>query len=911
MGTDGRYVFPPGRRAAYEMLLAPLGVYQYVGGKVVTLLVSDGLCQFQGETREVLTDHFNNRMFEKVHPDDVQNLAQMAYKFAIQIGKYDAVYRSRLYGRDEYRYVHAISKYHVMEDGKQVAFTHYEDITETLHSLVENARNIEAPLTQFLNENASAMVIADSRTEHLYYYNKAACRMLQPQVIFDSGMTFQQFFYHDIPGGIVGLFSAADMGIHIVEEPRTHRSLETMVVSTTWEKEEAYAVYFYEHPESARGEQKVDLRHQRLAFQHTMFSGASNDLKFWQDGYRGFRVWNLTKNTLAADAGYNHLKIVYGSRLTYPLYLQSVLAAVPRPEERQILEKLTRENLMYSYETGGYPRTTRFRLETNHGHVEMQTSFVLMRSPGDHDLYLKVTEENISQRSLIEDMFHRAVEKEYDYVAYFDGKANTCRIISSFATSQDQWDRLISIEDYLANFVEHLEKAIHSVEDFLAYVAECCKGKQEHVFTYELPNQHIKRVNIQFTDRANQLFFIYRSDVTDVLLIERKRRSELEALRDEAQAADREKNMFMARMSHDLRTPMGAILSLAQFGIEESVTDGCRGYFRQILDSGQYMLGMLNDILEMQKLISGKVELLEDTICLGEIEEHVFTIVRPRAQAKQLRLTAQHHLPSGTYVRCDYRKIERILINILNNAVKYTPEAGSIQWTSHQEAEGGTIRVVHEITDTGVGISQQFQERMFEPFSQEKNLLSAQEGGTGLGLATVRKLIDAMQGEIEVQSELGKGSCFRIVLPCRAATAEQIAEYQRLHHPVSMEKQEFAGRYALVCEDNELNQMIIGKILTEAGFKVDLAENGEKGVGLVSRNHYDVVLMDVRMPVMDGLEATRRIRAANKELPIIALSANAYAEDIKKSLDTGMNAHLAKPIDIQKLLGTLHSVIGI
>jgi len=910
MENDGRYIFPPERREAYEVLLAPLGVYQYVGGKVVTLLVSDGLCQFQGETREVLTEHFNNRMFEKVHPDDVQILAQMAYKFAIQVGKYDVVYRSRLYGQEEYRYVHAVSKYHTMHDGTQVAFTHYADITEGVHSLVEMAQNAESPLAAFFNENASAMTVVGSKTEQLFYYNKAACRILNPQIPFDSGMTFQQFFYHDIPSGIVGLFNMVDMGLHVVEEPRSHGKLEVMVVSTTWDKEPAYAIYFYEYQQAGQeNNKKEDLRHRRQAFQNTMFSGSSNNLNFWQDGYKAYRVWNLTKNALVMDEGSNYLKTRYGDQLTYSLYHRDVLAMVPKQEERQILETMALENLEILYESGDYPRSIRFQLETTHGHVEMQTGFVLMRSPLDDNLYLKVTEENVSQRIVIEMLFQRAVEKEYDYVAYFDGKADTCRIISGLATSPDQRDRLISIEDYLLNFREQLGLLAWTVPGFIQFVQERCRDDVEYVYTYELPNNHIKRINIQMVDASNQLFFIHRSDVTKLLQVERQRRAEIEILKDEAQAANREKSMFMARMSHDLRTPMGAILSLAQFGMKESSDDVCQRYFKQIFDSGEYMIGMLNDILDMQKLASGHIELLEETIHAGEIEEHVLTIVRQRVQEKKLHLTTQHVFPENRYIRCDSRRVERIIINVLNNAVKYTPPGGSITWNSHMMILRGAPCVVHEIADTGVGMSHEFQAHLFEAFSQEENILSRQEGGTGLGLTIVKKLIEVMDGAIEVQSELGKGSCFRITIPCKEATAAQIETYKNAHKLTPSDTYDFAGLHLLVCEDNELNQMIIKKILETAGFTVDMAVNGEEGVRFVSTNHYDGILMDIQMPILNGLEATERIRTFNNDVPIIALSANAYADDIQKSLAAGMNAHMSKPIDTQKLLSVLNTVL--
>lgn len=910
MSTDGRYIFPPDMRAAYEALLAPVGVYQYVGGKVVTLLVSDGLCQFQGETRAALTEHFDNRMFENVHPDDVQTLAQMAYKFAIQVGKYDVVYRSRLYGKAEYRFVHAVSKYHTMHDGAKIAFTHYEDLTESVQSMALINQNMETPLVKFLNENATAMVIVSSKSHHLFYYNKAVCRLLQPQLPFDSAMTFQQFFYPDIPDGITGLFSAVDMGVHLVEEPRTHRKLEVLAVSTIWDREEAYAIYFYEAQKTTNINLKAtDLRHRRLAFHNIMFSGASNDLDFWQDGYKAFRVWNLTKNTLVMDEGHNFLKGRYGEGLTYSLYSRDVMEMVPRAEERRLLERMTYENLAAACESGDYPRSFCFRLETPHGHVEMQTGFVLMRSPDDNDLYLKVMEENISQRVISDTLFHQAIERECDYIAYFDGKADTCRIISGVVTSEDQRDRLISIEDYLHNFRPNISSVCRNAEEFFRTVASRCRDKEEFIRTYELPNGNIKRVHIKMVDRENQLFYIYRSDVTQVLREERRRSAEIEALKNEAQAANAEKSMFIARMSHDLRTPMGAILSLAQFGLEECTDATCRSYFQQISDSGMYMLGMLGDILDVQKLASGKLELVEETLRAGDLEEHVYTIVKQRAQEKNLRFLTHHVLPTNYYMRGDLRRTERILINVLNNAIKYTPYGGAVTWNCHMENKENGLYIVHEIVDTGVGMSQDFLGHLFENFSQEKNRLSTEEGGTGLGLAIVKKLLDAMGGTINVTSELGKGSCFQLTIPCRQATAVQIAGYEHAHQQTAQATYDFTGCRVLVCEDNKLNQMIITKILKNAGCEVEIAADGLAGVQLVAQKPYDAVLMDVRMPVMDGLVATQEIRKTNKAIPIIALSANAYVEDIQKSLAAGMNDHLSKPIDTKKLFSVLHALL--
>ena len=910
MNKDGRYVFPQTSRDAYEALLAPLGVYQYVGGKVVTLLVSDGLCQFQGETREALTEHFDNRMFEKVHPDDVQALAQMAYKFAIQVGKYDTVYRSRLYGKEEYRYVHAVSKYHTMEDGSQIAFTHYADVTDTVQNLVKTAQDTELRMTKFFTENASPMVIVSCQSEQLFYYNKAVCNLLKPQVPFDSGMTFQQFFYSDLPQGMPGLLNAIDMGIHVEEEPRTHKKLEVLVVSTVWDKEEACAIYFYERPDQDVHKNATwDSRHSRLAFQNIMFSGEYNSLPFWQDGYKAFRVWNLTKNKLVMDHGYNYLKLRHGDKLTYSLYLHDVLEMVPRPEDRHILAKFSKENLAYLYTTGDYPRSACFRLETTHGHVEMKTDFVLLTSPDDGDLYLKVAEENISQQVITEALFKKSIEKEYDYMAYLDGKANTCRILSSMATSPDQWDRLISIEDFLLNFKEIWDAKISTAQEFISHIKSLCKDNLEYVATFELPNGNIKKIYIKVIDQINELYLMHRTDITKLLKEERLRRAEIEALKDEAQIANQEKNMFLASISHDLRTPMAAILSLADFGRNECKDKIYQHYFQQISASGQYMLSMLNDILDMQKLSSGSIELFEEIISSKALEQKILTIIRPRVTEKQLQLVIRHNLPPDCLLLCDQRQVARIIINILNNAIKYTAEVGTITWTSRLVEQEGQKYLVQELADTGVGISPAFQQHMFEPFTKENNLMSNKEGGAGLGLSIVKRLVDAMHGSIAVRSKLGEGSCFTVKLPYKEPTMAQKKIYEKETLQPKPAQYDFTGCRILVCEDNKLNQMIIRKLLESKGFQVDMAANGQEGVELATQAAYAAILMDVRMPILDGLQAARLIRKKNTTIPILALSANAYADDIKKSLDAGMNGHIAKPVTPDILFETLYKNI--
>ena len=372
-----------------------------------------------------------------------------------------------------------------------------------------------------------------------------------------------------------------------------------------------------------------------------------------------------------------------------------------------------------------------------------------------------------------------------------------------------------------------------------------------------------------------------------------------------------EKNYFLARMSHDMRTPMNAILGMANFGMEEIKDPKAYKYFAQIKDSSDYLLALINDILDMQKLESGEIKLYEVITNTPRIAQKVKTIIEPRAAQKGINLYFELECEDMfRYVKVDEKRIEQILINILSNAIKYTPSGGSVTWRDFvHEMPDGRIKVSHEIIDTGVGMSPEFQEIMFNPFTIEVNSQSNYESGSGLGLAITKNLIQTMGGKISCQSKIGEGTTFSLEVLLTPATDEEINLF--LNKPKNNDDINILkGKRILLCEDIEINIIIVKKLLSVYECELDIARNGLEGVNLASTNKYCAILMDIRMPIMNGLEATEKIRKFNLDVPIIALSANAYQEDINKSKAVGMNAHLAKPIIKEELYSTLSSLIN-
>ncbi len=406
------------------------------------------------------------------------------------------------------------------------------------------------------------------------------------------------------------------------------------------------------------------------------------------------------------------------------------------------------------------------------------------------------------------------------------------------------------------------------------------------------------------------VFLIHRN--CDQKAVEESNKELIEKKLGEMEKINTENNDFLARMSHDMRTPMNAIIGIATFGMDEIKDPKAHEYFSQIKDSSDYLLALINDILDMQKLESGEIKLNEVITNTPRIAQKVRTIIEPRAAQKGIDLRFDLECENMyRFIKVDERRLEQVIINILNNAIKYTPEGGIVIWRDYAtNLPDGRIKVSHEFIDTGVGISSEFQKNMFEPFTSEVNSQSKSEGGSGLGLAITKNLLDKMGGEISCKSKLGKGTTFYMNVYFNPATEEEIEVFLKTSK-VEKGIKVIKGKRLLICEDVDINIMILKKMLDVYGCDIDVAKNGLDGVNLARENNYDAILMDIRMPVMNGLEAAKEIRKFSSKVPIIALSANAYFEDIQKSKAAGMNKHLAKPIIREELYSTLSSLLDL
>ena len=394
--------------------------------------------------------------------------------------------------------------------------------------------------------------------------------------------------------------------------------------------------------------------------------------------------------------------------------------------------------------------------------------------------------------------------------------------------------------------------------------------------------------------------------------------AKMEQLAQQAQAANHAKTRFLYNMSHDIRTPMNAILGythLLQAHLDEP--ERAQEYLGKIETSSNVLLGLINGVLEMSRIENGKITLHEQVGSSTVLIRQLQGIFAPDLAAKNLTLTCTEQV-QHEYILCDVTKIKEIFLNLLSNSVKYTPAGGHItlDFTETSCETPGFANFTVTEADDGIGMSAEYLPHLFEEFSREHTTTESQVQGTGLGLPIVKALIDRMGADIAVESTPGKGTRFTLHFTFRIASEEQIRAYRASTAPArELSPASLQGRRILLAEDNDLNAEIASTLLTEQGLQVDRTANGAECLHTLEASApgtYDFILMDIQMPVMDGLAAARAIRASAhpdaKHIPIIAMTANAYEEDRQKSLDAGMDAHLAKPLDLALLLQTLQQL---
>lgn len=412
---------------------------------------------------------------------------------------------------------------------------------------------------------------------------------------------------------------------------------------------------------------------------------------------------------------------------------------------------------------------------------------------------------------------------------------------------------------------------------------------------YEERNKEIQERNLKELANINKNLKIAQTATSQALEV--------------AENANQAKTNFLSNMSHDIRTPMNAIVGMTTLlqkdcGNEEKVKE----YAKKIEVSSKHLLGIINDVLDMNKIESGKTTLNYTDFSILEFVEQINTIFRPQMDEKQQSFEIHVENISHEWVHADSVHLMQIFSNLLSNAVKYTQDGGHIQLWLEELSSKSSVYAKYRflVVDNGMGIEDSFKDKIFDAFTREENSVTNRIQGTGLGMAITKNLLDAMGGTIQVESEKGKGSCFEILLDLKIVKKHEVVSPNNENRSESI-----SGMKFLCAEDNELNAEILEELLKYEGAECVICENGKEVVETFKQSkpgEYDMILMDIQMPIMNGYEATLKIRSFDQDIPIIAMTANAFSEDIQHSLSAGMDAHISKPVDMQVLKRVVQNI---
>ena len=609
----------------------------------------------------------------------------------------------------------------------------------------------------------------------------------------------------------------------------------------------------------------------------------------------------------------------YSERIRY--YFENILIKESAP---QYLEKLLPEYLMKELKETDSIEIYHKTISNGNGFRHFLARAIRLSNEEDHfkiilgfysvDEIIKKEQEIELQREIIEGLGKvyfsvLAVELDKDRMLSYRESGENGKIISDFCRKcGNRWSKVIP--SYAKTMV-----ADNTSGEFERQLGlEALRSQEEdYSMTYEFKsetgiNYHQVRVAYVKKKDGTRMAVVGTRNIDSLIKKERMQEEKLKKAYAAAESANKAKTEFLNNMSHDIRTPLNGIIGMLRI-LEKCGNDGERAKdcLHKIKDSSKLLLSLVNDVLDMAKLESDTVVFNDESINLDEVCREITESLSFQAEEKGLHVVGEHDDYSGIYVWSNAVHLKKILMNLFTNSMKYNKVNGSIYMSMRTiDRSEDHMTCEFKIRDTGIGMSEEFiKNELFIPFVQADNSARSDYSGTGLGMPIVKQLVEKMGGTITVESKLGEGSCFTVVLPFKIDTNARPEEKEDFNADIS-------GVRVLLVEDNELNAEIAEFMLTENGAEVETVKNGLEAVQRFEASEpgtYDVILMDVMMPVMDGLTATRTIRALERQdaktIPIIAMTANAFREDVEKCMEAGMNAHLAKPLDDKKIKQTI------
>ncbi|MEA5050651.1 MAG: response regulator [Oscillospiraceae bacterium] len=659
-----------------------------------------------------------------------------------------------------------------------------------------------------------------------------------------------------------------------------------------------------------------DLKKQEAQLQR-QYDAAQSFLDSVADTYLMTQRSNLTQNKVEALRGRGAPPASWVGR-GYDELAGRLMQEVKGAEDRKsCADLLDRACLLSLFEKGVRTVTREFRsCPAGQETLWLQGVTTLSKHPKSGDIFAFFALSDIREKKLSEAIIHNIIAEQCDYVCCIDAKSG--RFMLFIPNKRWSGKEIIPAgSDYAQTLCSIFVKYVVPEErekyrDFtdLSHVLAALE-KQESIsalfHSTEEGATRVKQLEFSFLDRENGLISLVKTDITQAQQQQLEQEERLRRALELAETATAAKSDFLSSMSHDLRTPLNGVLGFTAFALRENDPRKKQEYLERIASSGQLLLSLINDTLDLSRIESGKAVPEPEAVMSDDLIPAVVSALRPSAELKGVNLVENLRDYRNEPMWADKLKINKIALNLLSNAIKFTPAGGTVTVTPYCSAALPEKRNCgFIIEDTGIGMSEEFLKHMYEPFSQEKRSESVQLPGTGLGLSIVKRYVDLLGGTIRVESHVHAGTRWEVTLP---VTKLENGLQQK---PKAESLEALKGRRVLLCEDNQMNTEIASMLLKDKGMLVETAENGAIGLKMFAaspEDYYDIVLMDIRMPEMDGLEAVRRIRALDRPdavaVPVIAMTADAFEESIREAKAAGMNAYITKPIEPGKMFETL------
>ena len=889
-------------RALVEPIPGDFVVYRIVGRKMKVVYFTDTILSSFGVSREAFVAATSDDALDVVMPGDRDYVLDTVLDKPVGPELIECIFRL-LHMEKGFFWVHSRSRIIGTMDGDPLVLTNYLNLSSESEIFGHNVEDVE---TAFYN--------IDVNNHEILYANRAAKEHshVAKKEFFGSYKCYEYFYGKSRPCSDCPVSYIRDMdGMYETEryDEKLKRWYGIRCKIVDWCGHECLEVF---------SDDITTVRQDKIKYDETI----QKVLDANPDALCTFQI-NLTMDTCYGGHGTSEYYLRKLKSDTASGLFRNNAAMVPNESDRErLFELFSCEKLIECYYADKTQLQLDYRREGKNGKSFWVRTFVyLLKNPATADIEGVIYSADISDLKREEEIFNIITSQECDFVATLDLETKKVELVNlNIRTSEKTREfidyRAVDGFDEIRGLAADSWVAAEDREFYLAHsTAEAiCRELDEHGH-FEMsirghypghPDEYMcRKIQHYYLGDYKDTVLIIQSDVTETYLQQQR---EI----DIAKAASESKSDFMSRMSHDIRTPLNGIIGMTYLAAKLDNSSEMKGYLEKIDTSSKFLLGLVNDILDMSKAESGKIELHTEPYGPAQLMEYLQAVIVPLCNEKNQKFIIEVDPIPGLVPIMDPLRVNQVFFNLLSNSVKYTPEGGEIIYhLDEKQMDNGRVALHASISDNGIGMSAAFQKVLFEPFTQENRDDVSRNRGTGLGLTIAKKMMDLMGGSITVDSAIGRGTRFDI---CAEFDCIDSAELTEKKENTNVEKGygRLTGKHVLVCEDHPLNQEITRALLEDKGMIVEIAENGYEGMEkfrLSSVGFYTVILMDVRMPIMDGYEATSRIRELHRpdaeKVSILAMTADAFDDDIQKCLSAGMDGHVAKPVEPEKLYDTI------